>query len=191
LKVEKGKTLRFTYPIHLLLLSTELHNSWNKCTPYIRVALSWVYTSGFWMRLLHCFAIFNNLPWFCSIKVSYKNCNAMQKMHAETGCVNAPLNCIMKYLDFWNQKMLEKQTLCSMFHFFLLCCMCFSVKTLIYIDMFKKNIFHVVQVNFVICVFLKRFCLFAILEWLFGNPFNVQLSLLFLYVIFYIQSYFL
>jgi len=39
--------------------------------------LSWVYTSSFRMRLPHCVAIFYNLPWFCSIKVSYKKlqCN--------------------------------------------------------------------------------------------------------------------
>jgi hypothetical protein len=40
---------------------------------------SQVYTSGFRMRLLHCIAIFNYLPWFCSTKVSNKKCNKMRK----------------------------------------------------------------------------------------------------------------
>ncbi len=45
---------------------------------------SWVYTSGFRMRLPHCFAFFNNLPWFCSIKVSYKK----SQRNAENTCGN-------------------------------------------------------------------------------------------------------
>ncbi len=46
--------------------------------------LSWVYTSGFCMRLPHCVVIFNNLPWFCSIKVS----NKKLQRNAENACGN-------------------------------------------------------------------------------------------------------
>ncbi len=53
---------------------------------YSTYALSWVYTSDFRMRWPHYVAIFYNIPWFCSIKVSYKK---LQR-NAETGCVNVP-----------------------------------------------------------------------------------------------------
>jgi hypothetical protein len=60
------------------------------CVTILRY-LSGVYTSCFHMRLPHFVAIFYYLPWSCSIKVSNKNCIAMWKMHAETGCVNSTL----------------------------------------------------------------------------------------------------
>jgi len=58
-----------------------LCKQWTKriCSP-----LSWVYTSGFLMHLPHCIAIFYNLPWFWSIKVS----NKKSQRNAENTCKN-------------------------------------------------------------------------------------------------------
>ncbi len=63
------------------------------CVTILRY-LSRVFTSCFHMRLPHFVAISYYLPWSCSIKVSNKNCIAMWKMHAETGCVNSPLRML-------------------------------------------------------------------------------------------------
>jgi len=46
--------------------------------------LSWIYTSSLRMRLPHCFPIFYNLAWFCSIKVS----NKKLQCNAENACGN-------------------------------------------------------------------------------------------------------
>jgi len=54
---------------------------------------SWVYTSGFRMRLPHCIAIFYNLPWFCSIKVSIKKLQS----NAENACGNRVCKCAFNH----------------------------------------------------------------------------------------------
>jgi hypothetical protein len=56
--------------------------------------LSWVYTYGFRMCLVHCVAIFCNLPWYYSSKVSNKKLqrNAENACRNRMTCVKAALN---------------------------------------------------------------------------------------------------
>jgi len=58
-----------------------------------------IYTSSFRMRFPHCVAIFYNLPWFCSIKVSYKK--------SQRNVVNACGNRMCK-LSFNSSKKMKK-----------------------------------------------------------------------------------
>jgi len=59
----------------------------------ILIYLTWlVYTSDFRMRLPHYVAIFYNLPWFCSIKVS----NKKSQPNAVNACGNRMYKCAFK-----------------------------------------------------------------------------------------------
>ncbi len=62
----------------------------------MKLVLSWVYTSGFCLRLPHCFAILYNLPWFCSIKVS----NKKLQHNAENACGNRMCKHALKLIFF-------------------------------------------------------------------------------------------
>ncbi len=72
-----------------LVLETRSRRDWcnltAKNTIYVRRSnLSWVYTSSLHLRYPHCVAIFYNLPWFWSIKVS----NKKSQCNAENACGN-------------------------------------------------------------------------------------------------------
>ncbi len=69
-------------------------------------SLSWVYTSGFRMRLLHCVAIVYNLPWFCSIKIS---CKKLQ-CNVENSCRNRMCKCTLSKQIFWSATVLYENS---------------------------------------------------------------------------------
>ncbi len=66
--------------------------------------LSWVYTSDFRMRFSHCVAIFYNLPWFSSIKVS----NKKLQCNAENACGNRMCKCAFRTWIFTFVKLVTR-----------------------------------------------------------------------------------
>jgi len=81
---------------------------WSLCTLVETQRQSLVYTSGFRMCLLHCIAIFYNLTWFCSIKVS----KIKLQCNVEKTCRNRVCKCTLSkemesalfYLALWSDK---------------------------------------------------------------------------------------